>query len=138
MSRLYDLAAPVLGVGIALALLCVLVGLMWGRFYKYWMVLVYVVWELLATLGFTVADIFYHGTAPTTKDTITPAQALYARLYWTNDLLVDLFRFVLVIVLIYMASEGAKRVSGRVLACLVVAMLVLPFVLFHPGFRVVQ
>jgi hypothetical protein len=138
MSRIYDLIAPVLGVGIALALLCVLINLILGRFYKYWMVLAYVAWELLATLGFTVADAFYHGTSPTTLATMTPAQALYARLYWTNDVIVDLFRFVLVIILIYMAAEGSKRVSGHLLAGLVIAMLVLPFVLFEPGFKVVE
>jgi hypothetical protein len=65
---------------------------------------------------------------------MTPAQILYARLYWTNDVLVDLFRFVLVIVLIYMASTGSKRVSGRILVGVVIAALILPFVLFRPGY----
>src|SRR5215472_4128788 len=103
MSRFYDLAAPFLEAGISSALLAVLVLILIGRFYKFWTVLAYVTWELAATLGFTIADILYHGSSPATS--YTTAQWLYARLYWTNDVLVDLFRFVLVIILIYMASK---------------------------------
>ena len=138
MNRVYDLIAPVLNAGIAVALLAVLVFLILGRFYRFWTVLVYVAWELLATLAFTIADVYSHGTAATTAATRTSAQEWYARLYWTNDVVVDLFRFILVIVLIYMASEASKRVPVRVLVGLVVAALVLPFVLFHPNFRIVD
>jgi hypothetical protein len=132
MSRVYDVLAPVLGIGIAAALFLALIFLLLGPYRKYWIVLVYIAWELLATLAFTVADMRYHGTAQVTPATRTLAQVWYARLYWTNDVVVDLFRFVLVIVLIYRASEGTRRVSGRLLSGLVVAMMVLPFVLFHP------
>ena len=138
MSQFYDLIAPVFEVGIALALVGVLVFVILGRFYKYWMILAYVIWELLATLGLTVADLAVRGTSATQVNTGTPAQILYARLYWTNDVLVDLFRFVLLMVLIYMASQASRRVSARFLALLVVAALVLPFVLFSPNYRVVE
>jgi hypothetical protein len=131
MNRLYDLLAPALGVSIALALLTVLLFLIYGGFRRYRLLYAYVSWELFATLGFTVADVLYHGTAPTSHARRTVAQLWYARLYWTNDVLVDLFRFVLVIVFIYMASEGVKRVSPRLLAALVILAMILPFVLFN-------
>lgn len=131
MNRVYDILAPVLGIGIAAALLCVLIFLSLGWQRKYLIVFVYAAWELVANVGFTVADILYHGTSQTTPATRTAAQLWYARLYWTNDVLVDLFRFVLVIVLIYRAAEGVRRVSGKALAVLVLVMIVLPFPLFH-------
>ncbi len=138
MSRVYDIVAPVLGIANAVALLCVLVFLGLGPFRKYLIVFAYAVWELVANVGFTVADILYHGTAPTTTATRTAEQLWYARLYWTNDVLVDLFRFVLVIVLIHRVSEGARRVPGRLLAALVLVMMILPFLLFPFHLRVAE
>jgi hypothetical protein len=137
MSRAYDLLAPVLGVGIAGALLCVLIFLSIGRLREYWVIFVYAAWELLATAGLTVADVLYHGTAPSSGNTQTAANLWYARLYWTNDVLVDLFRFVLVIILLHRASGDRRLVSGRMLAGLVLVMIVLPFVLFPFHTRVV-
>src|SRR5258706_394305 len=78
-------------------------------------VLVYVIWELLATATLTIADIVVNGSAPATEATLTTAQRLYGRAYWTNDVIVDLLRFVLVIILIYKAADGSKTVLGRVL-----------------------
>jgi hypothetical protein len=138
MSRIYDVLAPVVSGAIAVELFLVLVFLLLGPFRKYWIVFAYAAWELLATVAFTIADLLYHATAPVTAANRTLAQLWYSRLYWVNDVIVDLLRFVLVIVLIYMASEGTRRVSGRLLSGLVVVMVVLPFVLFHPGYHPVQ
>ena len=135
MSRVYDFLAPLLGVSTSLALLCVLFLIVKGRFGKYWIVFVYGLWELLATIGFTVADAMVKGTTTTTAATRTVGQMWYARIYWANDVLVDLFRFVLVIVLLYRAAEGMKRVPGKVLAGIVVVMIVLPFLLFPMNTR---
>lgn len=134
MTSIYDLLAPALGILTSLALLLVLIFVSLGAWKKYWVVCLYVSWELFATAALTVADMIYHGTAPVTATTQTAAQAFYSRAYWTNDLVVDLLRFVLVIVLIYKAAEGEKRVLGRLLTMLVVTMIVLPFVIFHPTF----
>src|SRR5579885_1930631 len=133
MSRLYDVLAPGLNAAIVLTLFAVLSLLLIGRFRKYWPLMVYVAWELSATLGFTIADLLFKATSH--QQTPTEAQRWYSRLYWTNDIIVDLFRFVLVILLIYMASQGSRRVSGKVLAGLVVLMMVLPFILFGHDFR---
>jgi hypothetical protein len=135
MNHVYDVLAPVLGMATALALLFVLVFLLLSPVRrKFWIILAYVAWELFATAALTIADVVYHGSAKM-GTAQTAANKLYARLYWTNDVLVDLFRFVLVIVLIYKASEGTRRlVSGKLLSALVVVVMVLPFFLFHPTF----
>lgn len=133
MNHAYEIVAPFLGAVAAAALFLVLIFLAISPLRrKFWIILAYVSWELFATAALTILDVLYHGSA---KGPPTAATRLYARLYWSNDVLVDLFRFVLVIVLIYRASEGTKRVSGRILTGLVVAMIVLPFVLFHPTFQ---
>lgn len=135
MSRLYDVLAPVLtGIG-AVVLLAALVFLLLGPFRKFWIVLVYLIWEFLATIGLTVADLVLHGSAQMSGAGQTAANRLYARIYWTNDVLVDLLRFVLVIVLIYKGAEGTRRVPWRLLGVLVVLTVVLPFFLFEPDFR---
>lgn len=133
MNHFYDLLAPFLGVVNAGALALVLIYLLRGPFRKkYWIILAYASWELLATVGLTIADVVWHGSQKVDAATQTADNRLYARLYWSNDVLVDLFRFVLVIVLIYKATEGPRRVSGRLLTGLVLAMMILPFLLFHP------
>jgi hypothetical protein len=136
MNHVYDVLAPYLGIGSAIALSLVVVFLLLSPLRrKFWIILAYAAWELFATAALTLADVAFHGSS-TMGQAQTAANKLYARLYWTNDVLVDLFRFVLVMVLIYKASgDATKRVSGRVLTGLVVAMMILPFVLFHPTFR---
>jgi hypothetical protein len=57
----------------------------------------------------------------------------YARLYWTNDVIEDVLRFVLVAVLIFRVA-GSTPMLKRVLSGLVLLMMVLPFILFQPVF----
>src|SRR6185312_3477540 len=96
-------------IGDALALVSVLVFLLRSHSRKFWALLVYVAWELISQVGVTT----------------------YARLYWANDVIVDLLRFLLVIGLMYRATSGPKRASvGRILSGIVAVALVLPFVLF--------
>jgi hypothetical protein len=108
-----------------------------GAYRKFWVVLIYVSWELLATVAFTIADVLYGGTAQVSRANQTNAQLWYARFYWLNDVLTGLLRFVLVIVLIYKVTpEGNKRVAvGRLLTVLVAAAILLPFVIFPVSFR---
>ena len=128
MNYVYD----VLGIGNGIVLLSVLVLLLRGPFRKFWVLLVYVAWELFATATLTIYDLLY--TRPVLgKLAQAESMKLYARLYWSNDVIVDLLRFLLVIVLTYKATpEGAKRVSiGRILGGIVAvvdgaAVLALP------------
>ena len=98
--------------------------------------LAYVAWELFATATLTIYDLLYLGPS-LGKVAQAEATKLYARLYWSNDVIVDLLRFLLVIVLTYAATpEGAKRASiGRILGGIVAVVVVLPFLLFPLHFR---
>lgn len=121
-----------LEIAAALALLTVLALLLRGPFRKFWPVLGYVLWELLSNAALTSFGIFNSGAITNTN---AAAGRLYARLYWANDVIVDLLRFLLVIMLTYKATAGgARRVSsGRILGGIAVAALVLPFLLFPIG-----
>ncbi|HVO97134.1 MAG TPA: hypothetical protein VMT15_03665 [Bryobacteraceae bacterium] len=136
MTALYDVLAPVLGTSSAILLLVLAVLILLNSDHRFRVVLVYVCWELFATIGLTFTDLTLHGTSQQIGVVNqTAANALYARLYWTNDVIVDLLRFVLTTVLIYKASGAPNRTLGRVLSGLVVAMVVLPFVLFDPAYK---
>ena len=132
MNYVYD----VLGIGNGIVLLSVLVLLLRGSFRKFWVLLVYVTWELFATATLTIYDLLYTGPA-LGKLAQAESMKLYARLYWSNDVIVDLLRFLLVIVLTYKATpEGAKRTSiGRILGGIVAVVVVLPFLLFPLHFK---
>jgi len=127
MNYVYDL----MGIGNGIVLLSVLVLLLRGPFRKFWVLLLYVAWELFATATLTIYDLLYI-SAGQGKVVEAEALKLYARLYWSNDVIVDLLRFLLVIVLTYAATpEGAKRTSiGRILVGIVLVVLVLPFLVF--------
>jgi hypothetical protein len=117
-------------IGDALALVSVLVLLLRGHSRKFWALLVYVAWELLGNVGLTWFDFVYDG-AVVTANSSAEAVRWYARLYWINDVIVDLLRFLLVIGLTYRATSGPKRASvGRILSGIVAVALVLPFLLF--------
>src|ERR1700722_11483571 len=133
MTHLYDALAPVLGLSSAIALFLVMVLLLRGPIRQFWVVLLYVCWELVATAGLTVADLLLNGTAQAIGHAQMAAAKLYARLYWTNDLIVDLLRLQLTTVLIYKVAAAPSL--GRLLGGLVVAMVVLPSMLFHPTFQ---
>jgi hypothetical protein len=121
-----------LEIGDALALLSVLVLLLRGPFRKFWPVLGYVLWELLSNAALTSFGIFNTGAVTGAN---AEAGKWYARFYWTNDVIVDVLRFLLVIMLTYKATaEGTRRVSsGRILGGIAVAAIVLPFLLFPMG-----
>ena len=53
-------------------------------------------------------DVFYNGHAVGTLRT-RKVTRLYARLYWTNDVIVDLLRFLLVIWLTYRATSAVPN-----------------------------
>jgi len=117
-------------IGDALALGSVLFLLLRGHSRKFWALLVYVVWELLSSVGLSVYDLLYNGMV-VGENASKEAVKWYARLYWTNDVIVDLLRFLLVIGLMYRATSGPKRASvARILGVIVVVALVLPFLLF--------
>ena len=63
MTHVYDVLAPILGVSNAVAMLLLVIFLVLGPTRKFWVVLLYVSWELLATAGLTFVDLQVNGTA---------------------------------------------------------------------------
>ncbi len=61
-------------------------------------------------------------------------QKLFRRVYWTDEIATDLLLFLVVISLIYLASEGSavRGKMSRILAGIVVIVLILPFVILNP------
>jgi hypothetical protein len=133
VTHIYDVLGPLLGVVSAAALLLLIVFLFRGPARRFWVFLLYVSWELIASAGLTIADLRLHGTAQV--DRATDASRLYARLYWTNNAVDGLLCFVLLTVLIYQVVGSSRPKLGRVLGGLVLTVIVLPFVLFHPTFE---
>jgi hypothetical protein len=61
-----------------------------------------------------------------------PGSRLYAQLFWSDELAIDLLLFLMVIDLTFRTMEGnpARKAMGRLLAGVVLLALALPFVLF--------
>lgn len=127
-----DLLGAVSGV----LLFVLLIFLLRGSGKKYPFILLYVAWELFATIYLTIADRMYGGSAIATGAAITEGKRLYNHLYWTNDIIVDLLRFLVLMVLTYQATpEGPRRgYVRRLLGGVAVIVIAAPFVLFHPTF----
>jgi len=121
-----------LEISASLALLSVLILLLRGPFRKFWPLVGYVVWELLSNAALTSFGLVNAGSVTGEN---AEAGRWYARLYWSNDVVVDVLRFLLVILLTYKATAGGTRrlPIGRILGGIVVVALVLPFLLFQWG-----
>jgi hypothetical protein len=122
---IYDL----LGGASVCVLLSVLVFLLLGPARRFWVVLINVGWMVLSTLGLTLADLYYNARPPEPR-------VLYDHLYWTNEVVVDLLQFLVVVVLTYHATpEGPHRGKvGRLLTGVAIVAMALPLLLFHPTF----
>src|SRR5271163_583102 len=141
--RMIALLIDLLGFVASALLLVVLVLLLRGPIRSFKLLFAYVTWEFLANLALTVADKLYNGSGTLTPNSTSSqhpqqgqVQFLYSHIYWTNDVLVDLLRFSLVIGFTYRAvANGPMRVAlGRLLAGVMLVVIGLPFVLYHPKF----
>ena len=99
----------------------VVVFLLRGSFRSYPLLLVYCVLQLAAT----VAEEYVFRT-------YGDASIFYRRLYWADEVVLDLLLFLMVITLTYRALEGSplRAGMGRLLGGVVVIALVVPFLLF--------
>ena len=107
---------------VSLAVQCVLVVLLLrGHVRQYPFLLFYSVLQLALAASETVVLRSY-GTASN----------LYVKLYWTDEVILDLLLFLMVILLVYRALEGSplRAMMGRLLAAVVLIALVVPFILF--------
>ena len=96
-----------------------------GSFRRYSLLLIYCVLQLIVT---AVEEYVYRYFGQ--------ASAVYRRLYWTDEVTLDLLLFLMVIMLTYRALEASSmRVGmGRLLGAVVALVLVVPFVLFSHRF----
>ena len=94
-----------------------------GPYRRYIALLVYSGAVLLAT---GIENVVTHLTHP--------APALYRKVYWSDEVITDLLLFLVVISLTNLALEGnpLRAKTSRILAGIVAAVLILPFVLFNP------
>jgi hypothetical protein len=99
----------------------VIVFLLRGSFRRYPLLLVYCVLQLAVT---AVEEYVYR--------VFGLASAVYTKLYWTDEVIMDLLLFLMVITLTYQALEGSplRAGMGRLLAAVVAIVLIVPFVLF--------
>jgi hypothetical protein len=110
----------VVDVALQLALLFLLLR---GPYRRYIALFVY----SLVVLGAT--------TVETLASHLSPGDpSLYRKVYWSDEVIVDLLLFLLVISLTSLAMEGnpLRAKTSRILAGIVAAALILPFVLFNP------
>jgi hypothetical protein len=91
-----------------------------SSFRRYPLLLVYCVLQLAATVAEEYVSRLHGQTN------------FFRRLYWTDEITLDLLLFFMVITLIYRAVEGSpvRTAMGRLLGAVVVMVLVVPFVLF--------
>ena len=99
----------------------VIVLLLRGPFRRYSLLLAYCVMQLAATVTEEYVYRVFHENS-----------ILFVRLYWTDEVSLDLVLFLMVILLTYRALEGSPlRIGmGRLLGAVLILVLVAPFVLF--------
>jgi len=99
----------------------VIVFLLRSSFRRYPLLLAYLVLQLATT---AVEEYVYR--------VFGLASAVYERLYWTDEVCLDLLLFLMVITLTYRALEGSplRAGMGRLLGGVLVLVMVVPFLLF--------
>jgi len=99
----------------------VIVFLLRGPFRRYPLLLLYCASQLVATI-----------TEEYVYRVLGANSALFRKLYWTDEVTLDLLLFLMVIVLTYQALEGSplRKGMGRLLGAVLAIVLVVPFILF--------
>jgi hypothetical protein len=114
------LASTLEALSIAIQAAVIFFLLRGSSYRKYPLLLVYCVLQLAAT----VTEEYVYRVHGQTN--------LFRRLYWTDEITLDLLLFLMVITLIYRAVEGSpvRKAMGRLLGGVVAIVVVVPFVLF--------
>jgi hypothetical protein len=123
IRSLYDVLA-VVAWGATLSLLLFLA---FGPRRKFWALALYGAWELIGSSALTLFDL----------RRTPPQHLLYSHLYWTNEVLVALLLFLVVVVLTHQVTpEGQGRARiGRFLILAGAFVVFLPFLALHPNFH---
>jgi hypothetical protein len=118
---LNEVAVVLVAITIAIQAV-VIVFLLRGPFRRYPVLLLYCILQLAASL-----------TEGYVLRVFGDASPVFGRLYWTDEVILDLLLFLMVIMLTYRALEASplRAAMGRLLGAVVVIVLVVPFVLFN-------
>lgn len=118
MSQLFN-ALEAAGLILQIALLFLLLA---GGLRKYPLLFLYAVVQLLATMAETAMRRQFGTKA-----------AQYVNLYWTDEIVLDLLLFLMVIAFTYQALEGnpLRAKAGKFLAAVVVLAVAAPFVIYY-------
>jgi hypothetical protein len=102
-----------------------LIFLLLGSFRRYFLLFFYCLTQLVASVAEVVIS---HQEGRNS--------ALYSTVYWSDEVILDLLLFLVVIALAFQASAGNPAASAirKLLGVVVVAALVLPFVLVDPPY----
>jgi hypothetical protein len=123
IRSLYDVLAVVAGA----AELALFLFVLFGPRRKFWVLALYAGWELAADSALTLFDL----------RRTPPQHLLYSHLYWTNEVLVALLLFLVVVVLTHQVTpEG--QIRSRIDRFLILAgafVASLPFLALHPSFH---
>jgi hypothetical protein len=123
IRSVYDVLAVVAWAGI----LALFLFLLFGPRRKFWALALYAGWGLIGDLALTLFDL----------RRTPPQHVLYSHLYWTNEVLVALLLFLVVVVLTHQVTpQGQAR--ARIDRFLILAgafVLALPFLALHPSFH---
>jgi hypothetical protein len=113
------------GWAIGLMQLATVVFLLWRPARKYAFVLVY----YLLQLGTSVLEVLV-------SRTFGPRSRVYSRVFWTDEIVLDLLLFLILILLTHRAMEGsaARGAMEKMLAAVAMIVISLPFVLYQGAF----
>jgi hypothetical protein len=106
-------------------LLVLLILLLRGPFHKYPLILAYCVIQLVLTAG---ENYFFH----------QKSKKIYTMLYWTDEIVLNLVLFLMVITFTYRAlgDSPLRATMGKLLSAVCVVVLALPFLVFKgPAFN---
>jgi hypothetical protein len=117
---LADVSLVLEAISIAIQI-AVILFLLRGPFRRYPLLLVYCILQLAATISEEYVYRVFGEASP-----------FFRKLYWTDEVTLDLLLFLMVITLTYRALESSplRAGMGRVLGAVVIAVLTVPFVLF--------
>ncbi len=120
----------------AIVQVVVIFFLVFGPLRRFLILFAYLILDFASTLALTLADIVYRGSTYVSPERASDLQKLYTHLYWTNEVVLDLLLFMIVIVLTIRATDDGpvRRMARKVLGGVALMAVFLPFILFHPKF----
>lgn len=123
IRSVYDVLAVVGGA----ATLALFLFVVFGPRSKFWVLALYAGWELTGDSALTLFDL----------RRTPPQHLLYSHLYWTNEVLVALLLFLVLVVLTHQVTPQGRARTGidRFLILAGAFVVILPFLALHPSFH---